>query len=131
MTTPVNGPADVKPGDLVEVHDEGVAAVVKATAARLTYEHDGKAASKAYTRKERNRGWTGPRETIKQNFHRLTAWDRWHRASPKTPDIGSTFGFRAEYTVERIKVRTRPDDVCAQIHALSAWLKSEPAKDEP
>lgn len=129
MTTPVNGPADVKPGDLVQVNGEGLATVVKATAARLTYKRGDKTATKAYMRQETSSiGFRRERSTVRI-FHRLTAWDRWNRAKPATPDIASTFD--RGYAVETIKVRTRPDDVCAQIHALSAWLKSEPAKDEP
>lgn len=134
MSTPVRGPGDVKPGDLVRVHEEHrIATVVSATASRMKVAVDGREIVKAYVRKETDRyKWRGRSVSMKPNFHRLTAWDRWERNRPSTPDLGRHgYGDGGSLAIEPIKVRTRPDDICKQIIALSAWLRDEPSKEAP
>lgn len=97
MSTPVRGPDDVKPGDLVRVvcrdRPNFVATVTKAGPDKLTVRSvDGKTSTMAYT------------------VVRL---------------LGVQFGFDIP------AIRDRPDDVKAQIDALSAWLRDEPSKEAP
>lgn len=131
MSTPVNGPADVKVGDLVRVgvrHKRtgrsGIATVKKPLADKMTVEwHDGKTSTLAYSFEYRA---TWRREVrTHNNFHRLDAHERWRESRPETDAID----WRSEVSMDAI--RTRPDDVCAQVRALSEWLKREPGKDEP
>lgn len=137
MSTPVNGPGDVAVGDLVEVRihykrsgREGVATVKKATADKLTVAWpDGKSSSLVYSFGYLTEGLY-PRSLTHHNFGRLDAHDRWRHIRPATPDIGKR-QFRDDYEVDATTLRDRPDDVIAQVRALSAWLKDEPSKDAP
>lgn len=157
MTTPVNGPDDVKPGDLVRVSGRdrfGVASVAKVADAGLTVRfldgaHAGKTSTLAY---EWKRGYeTGGRWSVRKSeamrtFERLTAHVRWWHARPVTPDV-SCVSISVPYKERRADgaighmesgngalndvIRDRPDDVCAQIRALSEWLRAEPSKEAP
>lgn len=136
MTTPVTGPGDVKPGDLVRV-DLGnsfrqrivTVAVDGISPTGLSFRTpEGRATRKMYTSK--SSGVT---------FMRLNAHERWQASTPKTVDIDTPSSWYSPPLIPGTQkgsadlgaIRDRPDDVCAQVHALSAWLKAEPSKDAP
>jgi hypothetical protein len=132
VSTPVTGPANVKVGDLVEVRSRGVfercATVTKVTPDKLTARlPNGKTTTQAYQWNESVESggrWRTRSTRVHVTFHLLTEGERWAAARPITPDI-------RHREVDRDAIRDRPDDVCAQVHALSAWLKAEPSKEAP
>ena len=139
MTTPVRGPGDVQPGDLVEVSASwkgnertGVATVVKATDSKLTVRWpDGSMSCRMYTRTEVSTDFRRTRSTV-CNFDKMNAHERWARVDrPRLADVvnvtshgrGESFGASAD------TIRDRLPDVVAQLEVIAAWLKSEPAKE--
>lgn len=152
MRTTVNGPDDVAIGDIVEVTPHhtrtgksGTGKVTKATADKLTVKFpDGSTTTAVYSIEVRRQVYLRPGYDTRHSFTRLGAWERWRLARPATPDMGYasvTIGDGGDrsiigknengQSVIDSAIRDRPDEVCAQVRALSEWLKVEPSKEAP
>ncbi len=140
MMTIVNGPADVRPGDLVEFVPYNnfrtppaiVCTVVKVGKSSLTFTTpDGQTQRKAFTASYVSRSHFRSSRGTHHNFRRLDARDRWMREIPRGLSVTAD-AYRGFVSIVLTAADVRDHATTSNRLALLAdWLAKEPDRGTP
>ncbi len=139
MSNPINGPGDVKIGDVVEcdVGDDRrskrvTGTVKRTTPTTMTIETvTGETIRKPFMVTKIHRQWSGARRYKVARFRLVSDRELWWHNAPTKSIGGVSATCGAGLTCPTVvfmsaNIRDTPDEVKRQIDVLSAWLKDEP-----